>query len=505
MQTGWQFRDPTAYYSLTEDHQIAVIDIQDAQNINIDMFISLTDSTNHSNEIQYMLPFYTKPENFQVEETEYEKFAEKKTSPLDTFIDVNSKWKDDARRNIFMGAAFGGITAGGPAAIGLLTWQLGLFNTHQGGGLRTNSLAPEKAPEEVITTEHSRTEVYNVSSGNDLEELLSKSELSDDAKQKIRDYKGTYIYFITLKTIPKTKPSVNAEENSRYEYNNRGGLNLLGMHFSFRTTAKDGTYTYPLSTGKTWHNPIKLTRVYIKNNRQTSLGIEYPKIGDKAESYDYYRLTSTYYYNDEKETKWDYASAEDAGSLVSRITYLNSNPDQDIKVKIAGSDGLSAFIGTLTALSRPFLTIVAPLLLLILPFVLWVAFFNRIMKKAVKYPTKWKMGKQTLMYYILNSFIQTSLTWMMLMGLVVAYIAIALISSQLSHYDYSYMSYGNIIFMLVLPPLFLIEVLIGSVAVSFIYKLHNKLHKMPWARFFALYLITLVAHFAVAAAFYFMV
>jgi hypothetical protein len=503
-------RDPTAYYSITEDQQIAVIDVQDAQNINIDMFISLTDSsTGQSNEIDYFLPFYNKPGNFQVEETNYTNFAKNRTKPLDDLIEADSNWKDDSRRNIVIGAAIGWMTAGGPTVLSIPLLSMGVFNVGKGNSAgMTMGIGGGGSitPEEIITTEHSRTEVYNVSSNDDLEALLLNTQLANEAKQKIRDYKGTYIYHITLKTIPKTTP-VTGVDDSGYGYNdyNRGGLNSLGMHFSFKTAPKNGLYTYPLSTGKTWNNPIKLTRVYVKNSRQTSLDITYPKIGDKAGYYDYYQLTSSSY-DEDRSTKWDYASAEDSGSIVSRISYLTSNPDQDIMIKISGNDGASALIGSLIALSRPLLTIAVPLLLVILPFVLWLAFFNRLTKRIVSYQTKYKMTKHAILYFVLNSFIQTSLTWMTIMGLVVAYIVFMLMISQMHYDEYGGLTqYVYIVFLIVLIPIFLIQILIGSTAVAFIYKLHNKLNKLPYARFFAIYMLTLVIFFAVAAAAYFIV
>lgn len=479
---GFIPRDPSIYYNMVEDQQIAVIDIQDEHNVNVDMFISIIDKSNKSHEIVFFLPFYEKPKSFNVEEKDYNEFEKQKTKPLDRFITDNSKWKDDAKERILLSAAGGWFISGGPSFLGIMFWQMGTFGVSAMG----------ISPEQVITTEHARVEVYNVTSEKDLEELLSKADVSKEVKDKIRDFRGTYLYFITLKTIP-------AKKTEKY----RSALNSLGVHFSFQVEPKDGVYTYPLSTGKTWYNPIPLTRVYIRNSRDVSINLEYPKIGIKVDQWRYYDFEFDNLYlareYPQQYQKWGIHTADDPNFIVNRITYLYSNPDQDVKIKITARSSSAAFFEkSWAAISRLLSSIIIPLSLLVLPLLFWFLFFKIFISKLVQYPSKLKMYLNALLYFVISSIIQTSLSWMAILFFFIVMFAI-------SRFEIYWMNWYNTIFFIILIPALLIPVILGTIVVSFIFKLHNKLKKLPLVRFLATYILTMVSYFAIAALAYFII
>jgi hypothetical protein len=478
---GFIPRDSSVYYSLYEDQQIAVVDILDKENIKLDMFISLTDKSSTSNEVVFFLPVYEKPDDFMVEEMSYNEFAANVTKAYDDFIDQNSKWRSDAKSRILLSAGLGWMVSGGPALFGIFMWQLGVFNFGQGTGL-------DRTPENVYVTEHSRTEAYNVSSEEDLEALLSNAPLSDEAKQKIRDYKGTYLYFITLKTVPNK--AVDPINPYREE-----ALNSLGIHFSFTTRANDNVYTYPLGTGKTWHNAIKLTRVYVRNPRSYSVGVTYPILGEKTDSWDYYSLV--YYSN---ETKYEIKTADDANHIVNRITYYNSNPGEDVNVLISESGPLSTLEGLWITVSRSLYGIVFPVIIFFLPLFFWLVFFPKFIAKAVNYPTKRKMHLSSFFYFIVNAFVQTSMFWVTINIVVGAYLVMMFVFAS-SWYNYS--SLFALIFLGLGLILFLIQFAFGAYIVSYIYKLRNKLDKPNWKGFLATYLLSMLCFIIIAGLLYF--
>lgn len=249
--------DPSVYYNISESQQIAVIDIKEENIFNVDMFISLVDNSGQSNEITFVLPFYDKPNNFHVEEETYNEFNNRITGTLDAFIRRNDRVKERVRDDFVVFCMLGNIGIGSP--ISILIWQLGVFNIGGGGEIQ---------PEEIIVTEHTQVEVYNISDSNILRNLLNQLNLSEEVKQKMLLFDGKYLYFIKIKTIP-------GKEEERYFWK---GYNSQGIHFSFVVKAKDNKYIYPLSTGNTWQNPIPLTRVYVKYPNTLVVNVSFPTL-----------------------------------------------------------------------------------------------------------------------------------------------------------------------------------------------------------------------------------
>jgi len=143
--------DSSVYYDLVEDHQIVVVDVVDEETINGDLFISLRDESNQSHDIVFLLPFYEKPNFFNLEEKNYSVFCQDKTDSLDDFIKVNDVWWAKTREKLYLGIAGGYFISGGPGVFPLLLWQMGVFSM---GGVRHGLGKGDIIPEEVLSSEH---------------------------------------------------------------------------------------------------------------------------------------------------------------------------------------------------------------------------------------------------------------------------------------------------------------------------------------------------------------
>jgi len=220
--------------------------------------------------------------------------------------------------------------------------------------------------------------------------LLSRVELDESVKDDIRAYGGTYLYYITLRTVPS--PATGD-----------GGLNSLGVHFSFQVTPVDGRYTYPLGTGKVWGNPISLTRVYVINGRGLQVDLNYPEYGERLSSEDVsWRLSG--YIGDINSSAWNIIESSDPNQLLSRITYLKANPDTDIVVSVSKKNDILSLFGMYFELYWRFTaSAVLPILLFVGPLILWSFYFQRFLGDLVDWSSRLKKHVHILIYFILNS------------------------------------------------------------------------------------------------------
>lgn len=62
--------------------------------------------------------------------------------------------------------------------------------------------APPLAPEITVTTEHTRTEVYQVRQAEDVDKLLSDLKVAREQLDRLkRQIVGRYLYLVTAKTV----------------------------------------------------------------------------------------------------------------------------------------------------------------------------------------------------------------------------------------------------------------------------------------------------------------
>lgn len=307
--------DPADWYHLVEDQQIAVVTLTSARQAKVDMFISITDAGDESHTVTFVLPFLMEPQGFDAQEVRQREFDEQVTESLDRFVDEMRRFEDEMRGRLVANALVGDLLVGQPLyslAPGLI---LGMFVPM--------GMDAYNVPRQVVTTEHSRTEIYNVSTQADLEALIARAGLPRETTDKMRRYVGRTLAVITIQTVPAPA--------------NRQGLNALGLHFSFTTAFEQVgdafQYAYPLGTGDIWGQPIPLTRVYVVAPGGVSVDVEYPAVGRAVGEEDTsWALLHEGIHNRLDDPMHSIADADDGQQRVWRITYLASNPSEDVVV-----------------------------------------------------------------------------------------------------------------------------------------------------------------------------
>ncbi|MBU1879936.1 MAG: hypothetical protein KJ734_13400, partial [Chloroflexi bacterium] len=285
----------------------------------VDMFISITDTGDKSHTVTFVLPFPMEPQGFAAQEVRQREFDEQVTGPLDRFIDEVRRFEDEVRDRLLINALAGDLLVGQPLYPLAPVLLVGAIRPLTAG-------AP--GPQQVVTTEHSRTEIYAVATQADLEALIAQAGLPAETTAKMRRYVGRYLAIITIQTVP-------APPDER-------GLNALGLHFSFTTAfeAKGDAfqYAYPLSTGDIWGHPIPLTRVYVVAPGGVGLDIAYPAVGQAV---DEATTSRTLLYEGHIRDRLgdrmsgpmhSIADADDGQQHVWRITYLAANPSEDVVI-----------------------------------------------------------------------------------------------------------------------------------------------------------------------------
>jgi hypothetical protein len=307
--------DPADWYYLVEDQQIAVVTLKSPQEADVDMFISITDAGDKPHTVTFVLPFPMEPQGFNAEEVRQREFDAQVTDPLDRFIDEVQRFDDEVRGRLVIDALAGDLLVGQPLYPLVSVLALGAFGSM--------TLDAGIAPQRVVTTEHSRTEIYQVVTQADLEALIARAGLPRETTDKMWRYVGRYLAVITIQTVPAPA--------------DRQGLNALGLHFSFTTAFEQVgdafQYAYPLSTGDIWSRPIPLTRVYVVAPGGVDVDVDYPAVGRAVGEED---TSQALLYGGIRDRPGDpmhsIADADDGQRRVWRITYLAANPSKDVVV-----------------------------------------------------------------------------------------------------------------------------------------------------------------------------
>jgi hypothetical protein len=300
-----------------EGHQIGVVKLLDSQWAEVDLFISILDRSGASPEIGFFLPLGLDPHSFSVTERSSMDFEDLVTRRLDLDLWHASKRDDDYRSELFMSLLLGSWFINGG-----LTWPLWLsmaFSGCSGPG--------EPAPLAAFETESSYVAIYGVEAETDLDALIALGGLDPSVRETLNRLRGQQIAVVTLKPEPREgKGSLEG-----------WFLSDPGLHFHWTTRLAPGpdgpTYRYPLGTGTAWANPIEVTRVYVSAPADAGLAAQYPALGEDLSGY--------------QRDRWDrirsvlggdgpaYAIEEglrDDASPLWRVTYLQSNPSEDIVI-----------------------------------------------------------------------------------------------------------------------------------------------------------------------------
>jgi hypothetical protein len=309
---------------LKEGQQIAVVKIIDRDTAQIDLFISILDSTDDSHEVTFFVPLGMKTTRFNALEQELGVFDQAYTRNLDM------KLREGATRNkrvlqvLFSGAL---LTNG---AILVPLWAPVLM---------TGCGATAQQPEASLQTESSRIDIYSIDDDTDLTALIRTTGLAPSVIDTLEKLSGQQIAVVKLQTQPESGLETGGTASG-------GPSSEPGLHLSWETALmpeKGGpTYAYPLGTGGAWSKPIEITRVYVTAPEGLDFSVRYPKLGSNKSGYSIIRGSNIYRNYDTVS----YAVDEARGDFgrVWRAAYNLSNPTEDIVITVKAQSGYSKFL-----------------------------------------------------------------------------------------------------------------------------------------------------------------
>ncbi len=308
------------WVNLREGQQIAIITLKNKDTANIDLFISILDTTGESHEVTFFLPLGTGASGFGVVEQGIHTFNQQTTEKLDSYIRSYA-----FNKNLALYTLFGGtLLANGVLLVPL--WAPLLLS---------GCSAVEPKPEATFNTSSSQISIYGIDENTDLEALVKTTGLDSSVQEVLSRLRGQQIAVVKLRTQPQAEgTSISTEDSEGGEW---------GIHLAWTAslvyTPSGNQYSYPLGTGASWSKPIELTRVYVVAPPGIDFDVTYPAIGSDQSGYtpridarvaDYYHQPA-------------YAVDEATGNFgrVWRATYTQSNSAEDIVITTRPQTALS--------------------------------------------------------------------------------------------------------------------------------------------------------------------
>jgi len=307
---------PYLWAMLKEGHQIAVITIRDTETAEVDLFISLLDSTGESHEVVFFVPLGFAPDRFNVYEQDSLTFDRRKTENWDTILHQDAQRKQMAINSLF-GATL--LTNG--------IWLLPLWIPV----ILSGCAAPP--PEATFETESTQVDIYGLDDNTDLEGLISTTGLDPSVRETLIRLRGQKIAVVTLQSQAQGTGDGSDEPRDFGE---------PGIHLYWTTTLAPGesgsTYAYPLGTGAAWSHPIEMTRVYVAAAPGVDFSVQYPRLGINASGHTGTRQRIGDYFN---VAAYAVDEAYDDYWHVWRATYTQSNAAEDIIITARPQSALS--------------------------------------------------------------------------------------------------------------------------------------------------------------------
>jgi hypothetical protein len=262
--------DVELWAQIEEGMQIAVVHL-DAQEdtAQVDLFISLLDTSGESHEITFFVPLGSHAAGFDVSEESSLDFDAVQTEELDDRLaDAAAQ---EAQYKAIVRVSFL------PGALVMVPWSW-LYPLAGYISLFTMGL---QGPMATFQTEHSRVALYDMDTDTDIEELIAVTGLDPAVQETLRRFAGQQIAVITM----QTQPTATGTESQGY----LGTSGQPGLHLAWTTTLipgnEGGAYAYPLGTGSAWARPIQLTRVYVVAPPGVDFRVTYPRLGKNRSGY----------------------------------------------------------------------------------------------------------------------------------------------------------------------------------------------------------------------------
>jgi hypothetical protein len=312
---------PHLWASLKEGRQIAVVTLKDTNSADVDLFISLLDSTGESHEVVFFLPLGFDADDFGVFEESSLDFDKRNTEELDRIL-----YKDVQRRQQSINSLFAGtLLING-------VWLLPLWVPMLLSG------CAEAMPEATFETESSQVSIFGLDEDTDLDDLINTTGLDPSVQGSLSRLRGQRIAVVNLQTQPQGAGGDDSDEHSRDSE--------PGIHLSWTSALVSGesgaAYSYPLGTGDSWSHPIEITRIYVVAPPGIDFSVQYPELGVECSGYDrefggYSPRIADY------QSIPAYAIDEAIGNFgrVWRATYTQSNSAEDIVIVASPQSWLS--------------------------------------------------------------------------------------------------------------------------------------------------------------------
>ena len=321
------------FHMLHETDQLAVIDLDEEQ-ADVSMYIAI-DGIPAGETITYVLPFWYRPDGFSMEEMAPADYREKYVEPAhEKVVRMNRIADDRASTGVLTSAATCGLGFVGP----FLTSTLGSSRSKGSAGAILNPYA-------VQQTAHARAELYKVQA-KDLQQLVAQAGLPAEYVKPLKKYTTSFFAVMRL-TGPGPKDRLPGST---------AVIRPEGVCYRFRHAIppeKRGVYVYPLGTGAAWTQPILLTEVYVTCPDRFSLQVSAPESGERKKSWAFHRKIQTIYrYQQLKPAQREnyfggtteedlmasmmthLLSEEASASSAWHVAYFNSNPSEDIHVRL---------------------------------------------------------------------------------------------------------------------------------------------------------------------------
>jgi len=264
---------------IAEDDQIATIKLDKNGLVDVRLFISIVDKSGKSNIVHLVLPFRDRPLSLRAEESVLAEFRRQHIEAIESRQRQIQFARSLARKWVENGFRVS-LALGFP--LGLLVTEA--LKPHKSEALPPGlTLGAVRAiPELVVTTKHTRTEVYRIERPTDIEQLLKETGVSREQLERLeRQIVGRYLYLTTVKTVPLgsdqqvSNPKLQAYSGPISE-EERLGI-VFHVKLESQRNGNEFTFTYPLGTGETWWHPISLTDLFILTPPDGSLDIRYPQ------------------------------------------------------------------------------------------------------------------------------------------------------------------------------------------------------------------------------------
>lgn len=382
--------DPELWAQLKEGQQTAVVTLKGNNTVDVDLFVSLLDSSGQSHEVVFFVPLGTDPTDFSVIERTSLDFDQELTEELDEAIRREVQNKRDIRLSLLSGTL---LVNGG--------WMSAIWFP-----LLLSGCAAAPAPVATYETDSSRVDIYGLDKDTDLETLINTTGLDPSVRSTLSRLRGQRIAIVTL----QTQPPLPGGDDSWHP------TGQPGIHLAWNTelaSQSDGAaYSYPLGTGASWAHPIELTRVYVVAPPELDFKVQYPELGTDYSGFTQQLIGQTKPRITEHYDIPAYAVEEARGDFghIWRATYAQSNSAEDIVIITGASAGF------LTTVRRVLVGwgIVPNLLVgLLMALVLWVVAWRYIIPRMLGTKYRWRGSRlwcDSLIYPGINAVVVLAAT-----------------------------------------------------------------------------------------------